>query len=207
MSRISILGVPIDVLTEDDAVEAIRQYLTTSGQYHIMTPNPEMLVEAHRHPAFKELLNRSALNLADGSGLLLIARLKRRRLPMRVTGADVMHRVCMMDSVGPVFFLGAAPGVAEEAAAILKQKNPTLQVAGAFAGSPAESEEAAIIEQITASGAVLLFVAFGAPKQDLWIDKHRAQFTTIRVAMGVGGTFDFIAGVHKRAPKLFQNNL
>lgn len=202
MPRILLLSVPVDAVTADEATARILQMLRESAQSHVMTPNNEMLVEAVHNAPFRTLLGRTALNLPDSTGLLLAARFTGQALPMRVTGVDTVERVCAsLDASCPVFLLGGAPGVAEMAAGALVAKNPSLAVAGTFAGSPREEDAPAIVERINRSGARLLLVAYGAPAQDLWIDRHLPSLPSVRVAMGVGGTFDFLAGVQKRAPK------
>jgi N-acetylglucosaminyldiphosphoundecaprenol N-acetyl-beta-D-mannosaminyltransferase len=202
--RIHILGVPIDAVTEAEAADHIDQFLVSREQHHVMTPNPEMLVKAHSDPYFHALLHRTALNVPDGVGLLFAARLQKKRLPCRVTGVDLLVRICANPAASPVFFLGAAPGIAEQAAAALQSRFPALQIAGTFAGSPHLHEEQTIIDRINASGARTLFVAFGAPVQDLWIDWVLKRLQTVRVAMGVGGAFDFLAGRQQRAPQWMQ---
>lgn len=165
-----------------------------------------MLVEASNNTLFRELLNRTDLNIADSAGMLWAARQVGQVLPERVTGVDTVIELCRtLPGECPVFLLGAWGDTASKAAEVLKKANPQLKIAGAFAGSPKDADATEIIECINQSGARLLLVAYGAPKQDMWIDKYRDQLTHIRVAMGVGGTFDFIAGVHTRAPKVFQN--
>ncbi len=171
-----------------------------------MTPNPEMLVKAHRDPYFRGVLGKTSLNVPDGIGLLWAAKFLGQRLPARVTGVDLMTRICGLASVGSVFFLGAAPGVAERTATALKARFPALQIAGTYAGTPSLAEEGQIIDRINASGARVLFVAFGSPVQDLWIDWVLQRLTTVRVAMGVGGAFDFLAGVQVRAPEWMRRS-
>lgn len=206
MSRIVILGVPVDPLTRPQAVIRINAMLSESTFHHAMTPNSEMLVEASKNLPFHQLLNKTDLNIADSAGMVWAARRTGQHLPERVTGVDTVIDLCAkLSSDHPVFLLGAWGDTAKRAGDVLQQKNPHLKIVGTFAGSPKDEDADEIIQKINDSGAHLLLVAFGAPKQDLWIDKHRAQLTHVRVAMGVGGTFDFIAGVHKRAPKLFQN--
>lgn len=170
-----------------------------------MTPNNEMLVEASRNPDFKNLLNRSALNLPDSQGLLLAARLTGQTLPERVTGVDTVIALCSeLDASHPVFLLGAGEGVAEKAAEALRSKNPKLKIVGTFSGNPRPEYSDEIINGINAAQPHLLLVAFGAPKQDFWIDEHVPKLSSVRVAMGVGGTFDFLAGIQKRAPAFMQ---
>lgn len=205
MSRVLLLGVPIDPMTGEEAVRRIRAFLEEPRQCHVMTPNAEMLVEARRNPAFHALLRRTALNLPDSVGLLYAARWTGQHLPERVTGVDTVTKLlAALDAKHPVFLLGAAPGIAEKAAAELRRHNPQLVIAGTHAGSPSPADAPAILERIRAAKPHLLLVAYGAPRQDLWIDAHRAQMPSVRVAMGVGGTLDFLAGTQKRAPRVFQ---
>lgn len=205
MPRIFLLGIPIDPVTRKEAVARIGEYLREEKQRHVMTPNSEMLVEASRNPAFGTLLNATALNLPDSAGLLWMAKLTGQSLPERVPGVDTVSALCgTLTEEHPVFFLGAAPGVAERAAATLKAKNPHLNIVGCFSGSPREEEAQAIVERIRAVSPHLLLVAYGAPAQDQWIERHLKDLPSVRVAMGVGGTFDFLAGTRKRAPSSLQ---
>lgn len=199
MPRVQILGVPIDALRHDEALDRIASFLREDGLSHVMTPNPEMLVHASHHDSFRGLLNRTSLNLPDGAGLLWA----NRSLPERVTGTDMMIAVCNKN-LGSVFLLGAAPGIAETAADVLQKQNPSLKIVGTYSGSPRAEEEDAIVHRINASGATILFVAFGSPLQDEWIDRTKEKFLTVKVAMGVGGAFDFIAGKRKRAPMFLR---
>jgi len=179
----------------------IRGFLREGIQRHVMTPNNEMLVEAVHNVPFQELLNRSDLNIPDSTGLLKMARLTGQSLPERVTGVDTVTSLCReLTEETPVFLLGAKPGVAEAAAATLMRQNARLKIVGCFAGSPKEEDAPGIVNMICAAAPHLLFVAFGAPAQDLWIAKHLKDLPSVHVAMGVGGTFDFLAGVRKRAP-------
>lgn len=170
-----------------------------------MTPNPEMIVKAQKNPDFMAVLRKSALNLPDGFGLLLGARMSGQRLRERVAGVDIVMKLCEQQNIGSVFFLGARPGVAETASRKLRERNPELSVAGCHSGSPSTSDADAIVQTINASGATILFVAFGAPIQDLWIDQYLHQMPNVRLAMGIGGAFDFIAGERSRAPIWMQN--
>ncbi len=203
--RIFLLGVPIDVLTPDVAVVRIIKLLENGGRFHVMTPNSEMLVEAARNEAFHKVLNSSALNLPDSIGLLHMAHLTHQRLPHRVTGVDMVTRLCeFIGEEQSVFLLGGAPDIAERAAHKLQKKNSNLRIVGTYAGNPIPEETPDIINRINQSGARLLLVAYGAPAQDLWISENFSKFTSVRIAMGVGGTFDFISGRIRRAPKLFR---
>ncbi len=201
--RVSILGVPVDAVTRSEAVSRIGDMLRSNTQHHVATPNPEMLVEASKNKQLFAVLQQTALNVPDGTGLLWAARRAGTPLPQRVTGVDVMTDLCRANN-GPVFLLGAIPGIAEHAADALRKSNPTLVIVGTFAGSPRPEHEQEIISMVNASGATLLFVAYGAPKQELWIARNLARMPSVRVAMGVGGAFDFLSGVRKRAPSWMQ---
>lgn len=204
-SRVHLLGVPIDAVTKQEAVQALIRFLDEGGAHHVITPNNEMLVESTKNSRFKEILQQSALNLPDSQGLLFAARWTGKRLPERVTGVDTVQALCQtLDERHPVFLLGAGESIAEKAAAVLQSQNPRLKIVGTFSGNPRPQYSQDIIRGINAAQPHLLLVAFGAPAQDLWIAGHLSRMPSVRVAMGVGGTFDFVVGVRKRAPVFIQ---
>lgn len=205
-SRAHVLGIPIDAVTRKEAVEKLCDMLKGQAQCHVMTPNAEMLVEASRNPGFAKILKSSALNLPDSQGLVWMAQLKGQYLPERVTGADTVEELCKTLHGGiRVFLLGAREGVAQKAADALREKNPDLNIVMTMSGSPRGEDVEKILIAINGISPHLLLVAFGAPAQDIWIDQNLKHMPSVRVAMGVGGTFDFLAGVQKRAPKILQN--
>ena len=171
----------------------------------VCTVNPEFIIEARRRPAFSRTLAAADLCTPDGVGVLWAARRAGVRLDERVTGSDAIYRLCERAAVQGwrVFFLGAAAGVAERAAAELARLYPGLRVAGTFGGSPADADWRQIRQRLAAARADLLFVAYGHPRQDLWIYQHRRELP-VAVAMGVGGAFDFVAGITPRAPLWMQ---
>ena len=171
----------------------------------VCTVNPEFIIEARRRPAFSRTLAAADLCTPDGVGVLWAARRAGVRLDERVTGSDAIYRLCERAAVQGwrVFFLGAAAGVAEHAAAELARRYPGLRVAGTFGGSPADADWRQIRQRLAAARADLLFVAYGHPRQDLWIYQHRRELP-VAVAMGVGGAFDFVAGITPRAPLWMQ---
>jgi len=201
--RLFIVGVPVDPATFESMLTHIETWIARRDRvYQICTVSPEFVMIAQDNPDFMRALHQADLCVADGVGLLLAARLLGRRLPERVTGSDGVPLIARRaaERGWKLFLLGAAPGVAERAAARLVADNPGLIIAGTYAGSPAPAEEAEIVARVNASGADILFVAYGAPQQDLWIARNRDRLS-VAVAMGVGGTFDFIAGVVPRAPR------
>lgn len=203
--RISILGAPIDAVTPAEALTRLRAMLAGESQNHVMTPNNEMLVYAADHPEFLALLNRTTMNIPDSTGVVMAMKHRGAPAQQRVTGVDTVTMLCReLGPDAPVFFLGGWNNVASVAADILKKHNPSLAVAGTLEASPRPEDAPTIIDAVNASGAKLLLVAYGAPKQDEWIDRHLPEMPGVRVAMGIGGTFDFIAGRIQRAPAVLQ---
>lgn len=199
--RLRILGLPVDVITFDGLLDQIGAWMREGGRHQVCTTNPEFIMMTQEHFNFRNILSRADLCVPDGVGLLLAARLLGKKLPQRVTGSDGVPLIAERAAREGwrLFLLGAAEGVAEKAASVLQSRYPALQIAGTYSGSPSGDEEDAIVERVNASGADLLFVAYGAPKQDEWIARNLPRLN-VKMAMGVGGTFDFIAGIVPRAP-------
>jgi N-acetylglucosaminyldiphosphoundecaprenol N-acetyl-beta-D-mannosaminyltransferase len=202
MSRVSLLEIPIDPLTQAEAVDWVARAVRQSRSNQIVSINPERMMQARRDPSFAALLRQSDLSLADGIGVMWACRWMGQQLPERVTGVDFVRALAARGSQEGwrFFFLGAAPGVAEEAARLLAAQYPGFQVAGTFAGSPKSEQESLIAERIRSSKTDILFVAFGAGAEEFWIARNLEK-TGVRVAMGVGGALDFISGRTRRAPK------
>jgi len=171
----------------------------------VCTVNPEFVMQAHRDPAFAAVLGRADLCAPDGVGILWAGRLLGQPFAERVTGSDGIYRICARAAAQGwrVFLLGAGPGVAEQTAARLCARYPGLAVVGTYGGSPAAEAWPEIDRRLAAARPDVLFVAFGHPRQDFWIDQHRHELPAA-VALGVGGAFDFVAGVARRAPRWMQ---
>lgn len=201
MDSLEILGVRVDDATYDDVLAQVDAFVASGEPHQITTLNPEMLVAAYGDPAFRQDLNRSDLNVADGVGLMFAARWLGNPLQERVTGSDGIYRLaahCAHRGYR-LYLLGAAPGVADAVAERLTMQNPELEVAGTYAGSPRRDEEDDIIEQVRARKPDLLLVAYGVPDEEKWIARNRSRLG-VPVMVGVGGSFDFVAGLTKRAP-------
>ena len=198
---VRILGVRVDRVTTAQTLALIEHFIAEGRPRQVATVNPEFVMRARRDVAFHQVLDESDLALPDGQGLLWAARLLGDPLPERVTGSDTVPLLAALGAQRGwrFFFLGAAPGVAEKAADILRAAHPGLLVVGAYAGSPDPAEEDEIVARVREVGPDLLFVAYGAPRQDVWIWRNKGRLG-VPVCMGVGGTFDFIAGVTPRAP-------
>ena len=217
LPAIQILGVRVDCVDFQQTLDLISAWIaqsrvqaetTEDSASHpspfprqVCTVNPEFIMAARRHPAFAQVLVAADLCTPDGIGVLWAARLAGVRLDERVTGSDAIYRLCERAALQGwrIFFLGAAAGVAERAAAELARLYPGLRVAGTYGGSPADADWPQIRQRLAAEQADLLFVAYGHPRQDTWIQQHREELP-VAVALGVGGAFDFVAGVTRRAP-------
>lgn len=202
----TILGVPIHGVTRAQTLALARYYIEQPGCSQIATANPEFVMAAQQDAAFMTVLRQADLCLPDGIGLVYAARRVGKPVPERVPGSELVYGLAEEAAANGwrLFLLGAAPGVAEEAGAILQSLHPGLTIAGVYAGSPLEEENEHILDLINASNADLLFVAYGAPQQDKWIARNRERFTTVRLALGVGGSLDFITGRAQRAPRWVQ---
>lgn len=203
---ISILDVPVHKVTNAETVAHIQRFMDEPRLHQIATVNPEFVMTAQADDHFRQVLREADLCLADGIGLVWASRWLGRPIPERVAGSDLVYRLAELAAKKGwlLFLLGAAPGVAEQAAATFQQMYPGLGIAGTYAGTPAQEEDETIVKLINSSQARLLFVAYGAPRQDKWIARNRQKLTTVRVAMGVGGSLDFVTGRSVRAPRWIQ---
>lgn len=201
-----ILRVGIDPVTMAEAVQAIGRLFGGEKLSQVATVNPEFVMRAQDDPEFLSILQHAQLCVADGIGLVWAARLLGTPLPERVPGSELVYKLAAWcaDHGKALFLLGAAPGVAEEAGRLLQKKFPSLKIAGSWAGSPNEEESDEIVARINDSQADMLYVAYGAPAQDKWIQRYGGRLTTVRVALGVGGALDFVTGRAIRAPQWVQ---
>jgi len=207
--RVSVAGVPIDRLDMDAAVERLRDALVHRRQVQVATVNLDFLVRAQRMPELMAVLGRTELNLADGMPVVWLSRLIGRPVPARVAGADLVPRLMseLAQSGARVFLLGGEGGVAEAAARRLVREIPGLEVCGLHEPPRAsldDLENSGLVEMIEGSGASVLLVALGNPKQELWIARHRNRLPGIAIAVGVGCVFDILAGRVSRAPEWMQ---
>jgi N-acetylglucosaminyldiphosphoundecaprenol N-acetyl-beta-D-mannosaminyltransferase len=203
-TRVDVLGVPIDPV---DHAEAIGQLLAAVGSeppVQVCTVNLQFLVTARRRPEVAGVLRGAGLNVADGAPVLWLSRLLGHRLPGRVAGSDLVPALAGRAEMSGarLFLLGGRDGAAGEAATELTRRHPRLRVTGTMEPPYATLDEMPddeIVSRITAAGVDILLVGFGHPKQDLWIAANRHRLP-VSVAIGVGGTFDLIAGRLQRAP-------
>ena len=203
----TILGVPVVPYTMDEAVTKLTQDTLQNKRNFVVTANAEIIMIAQDDKEYKTLLSETAdLVLPDGAGTVWAGNYLGYSIPERVAGYDLYLRLLeeAASKKLPVYFFGGKPGIAEEAAAEGKRRWPGLNVAGCRNGYFSAEEEADIIESINRSGAAMLFAALGAPKQEKWLAKYRDQLEPC-LLMGIGGSFDVLAGKVQRAPKWMQD--
>jgi len=198
---ITILGIPINNVTMTEAIETIMQWLNEDDHSQVCFVNADCANIAYRNKAYFEVLRTARFSLADGIGLKLAGKLLAREIKQNVNGTDLFPLLCeALSGTGKgLFLLGARPEVPEYVRDWIKKNYPGVIVSGCHHGYFSPEKEPVVIDQIAKSGADLLLVAFGAPRQDTWINDHLEE-TGVKVAMGVGGLFDFYSGKTARAP-------
>jgi len=213
-TRVRLAGLSIDSVTMNQAVQQLLAWANEPGGNcrYVVTPNVDHAVLFQSSAALRAAYDDAALILADGMPLVWTSHLLRRSLPERVTGSDLVPALFAAVPGGRslrVYLLGAAPGVAERAAANIVRRWPAIEVAGTY--SPAlgfehdTAENAAILERIALARPDVLVIGLGAPKQELWVHAHRDQIAA-PIALCVGATIDFLAEHIARAPVWMQTS-
>lgn len=200
MNQARVLGVRVDCLDMEASLDRIEQFVDAGGHHLVATVNPEFVMRARSDQDFARVLESADLCLADGSGVVWAARRQGCAMREPVTGVDLIPPLAALCARRGfrIFLLGAAPGVANDLATRLRVEHPGLEVE-AHAGTPDPSADAATLALIRAHKPQVLLVAYGHPKQELWIDRMRESLG-VAVAMGVGGSFDYLTGRIPRAP-------
>ena len=204
---IRILGVPVHPLTMAQSVDALEQRMLAGEQTFVVTANAEIIMMCQEDAAYNDIISHQAeLVLPDGAGAVWAGRHLGYKVPERVAGFDLYnHLLALSAEKGyKAYFFGGSPGIAEAAKAKSEELYPGVQIVGCHNGYFTDTDVPAIIEEINNSGAEMLFVALGAPKQEKWILAHRAELKP-RILMGLGGSFDVLAGKVERAPKWMQD--
>lgn len=198
---LNFFGIPVLNTTMEEAVDWIIHQAQGGERRTLAFVNPDCLNITWHQAAYKEVLLKMDRVLPDGIGLHLGCRMLGTRLRENINGTDLFPHLCRAASQAglPLFLLGARPGIAEAAARTMLERYPGLCIAGTRDGYFTPEEEADVVERINASGAAILLVAFGVPRQELWIERWRAQLQP-SLCMGVGGLFDYYSGRIPRAP-------
>lgn len=203
--KINILGIVLDRLDYDEAVNRVEAFLESQGLKTIVTPNAEIIMAAQTDEELKNAVNSADLRFPDGIGVVLASKIIGKPLCGRTAGYDLMERILDMASRRnlSVFLLGGKPKVADEASANIKVRFLGIKIAGTHHGYFNDSEEKVIVDMINKSNADILLVAMGAPRQEFFMSKNRLGLRC-SIAMGVGGSLDVLAGRVRRAPVIMQ---
>ncbi len=203
--KYEILGVGVNSLRMADAVNLVEKYMDDRANVIVATANAEMLMNATRDADLKRILNSAALVVPDGAGTVWAAHQLGYDMPERVAGYDLaqelMKRAPQKDR--RIFFFGSAPGVADKAKLKAEELYPGINIVGTRNGFFTDKDIPDILEEIKKAKPDLLLVALGVPKQEKFLDKYYKELG-VPVSIGVGGTFDVMAGVMKRAPLWMQ---
>ncbi len=205
IERVEILGVKVDAVTMAQAVERVASLIAADKPSMVATANAEMLLRATHDDELKNILNAANLVVPDGAGTVWAAHHLGKFMPERVAGFDLVQELM---KIAPAkswkfFLFGAAPGIADKAKLKAESLYPGIKIVGTRNGYFTAADEPTIIEQIKSSRPDVLLAALGVPKQEKWLSAHMNELS-VPVSIGVGGTFDVMAGVVKRAPLWMQ---
>lgn len=213
MIRINILDIPIDKLSMKEAIQKIEGFIQSGKPHQVTTINPEFIVEAQSNKEFANVLKEANLALADGAGVIWASRWQKQHLPERITGADLVVKLAELGARKDwkIYLLGGEKGIAKRAADKLEGIYQDIRIVGVEEGLRYELSDQLqrnnidnLILRIKKAKPDILLVAFGAPKQDIFIARYKKDLG-VPAMIGVGGTFDFLAGKTKRAPAWIQN--
>lgn len=226
--KINVLGLKIDAVTKKQILEKIALLLTAGRSIFLVTPYSESVVRAQHDKQFRDILNSADIALPDGIGVLwsahylkyktnlifslfkiiFVPQAIRDPIPEKISGVDLIWDLAKLADQNKysIFLLGGFGNVSELVAVRLRSRYPNLKIAGTASPSIQEqgrAQDIKLIEQINSSRADFLFVAMGPIKQEKWLFEHRAKLQP-RLLIGLGGTFDYLAGTKPRAPKWWQ---
>lgn len=207
-----ILGVDISSCSMEDFFVSVNERLQNSDEkvppFFVVTVNPEIAIQSIIDNSFRKILQSSSINTADGIGISWAVKYLYKKSVDRITGSDSLEKICAVcaELNQSVFFYGAATGIADKAAAVLVERNPGLRVEGTYSPETPniDFEQLPVSTQVELQQASVVFVALGAPSQEKWIYGNMHKLSRCRLIIGIGGSFDFIAGTKKRAPLLFR---
>lgn len=204
--RLNILDIWVDSVSHDQAIGYVREFLQGDRPMSIFAANPEKNFSVPKDPQLFKVFRRSDLLIPDGIGIVLAARLLHGKILKRIPGVEFMYDICSLaeKEKRSVFIFGARENVNKSAVEKLHQKYPALQIAGRCNGYVPDARMPELIKQINDSGADILFLGLGSPKQEKWFATHAKELLHVKVCQGIGGTLDTISGSVKRAPEIWQ---
>lgn len=203
---LKILDVPVNKVNIAEALDISKEFIKNTNKCNmIVTPNSEIVMNAQEDIELMKIIEGAELVVPDGIGLVYASRIYKDKLEERVTGIDLLNKILEYcgEKSKSVYFFGSSPGVAEEAAKNIKKKYSNIIIKGTHHGYFSEEEEDTIVQEINDANVDFLCVALGSPKQEKFIYKYKDKLK-VRIAMGVGGSLDVLAGRLKRAPLIYQ---
>jgi N-acetylglucosaminyldiphosphoundecaprenol N-acetyl-beta-D-mannosaminyltransferase len=207
--KINILGSLISKISKVELLSEIKIFLNDGRQHFLVTPNPEIVLAAMKDKKLQEIINKADIAIPDGFGLILASKYLKRPLKERVTGVDLMSDICKIaeEEKKSIFLFGGEEEIVGETAKALMEKFANLKIAGALGGKKIDENNLVddnILEKINQTKPDIIFVALGGGKQEKWIDANLKNLPSIKLAMGIGGAFDFISGKIRRAPRTMR---
>lgn len=212
MDKISIMGVRIDNKSMDEVVKIVEDKLFKKEKYIIYTPNTEIIMICQKDKEFLNYMNKSDINIPDGIGLIYASKIKNHPLKEKVAGFDLSMKLLELANKNrlKLYAVGGKPGVAKEALKKVQEDYPNIKIAGshhgyfkgAHLGQGGNEEELSVVDEINNANPDILFVGFGAKKQEQWIEYNKDKLNA-KIIIGNGGTIDVLAGNVKRAPDIY----
>ncbi|MBP3963872.1 WecB/TagA/CpsF family glycosyltransferase [Paenibacillus sp. DLE-14] len=201
------MGIPVPKLTMKETIALIDQVIDERRPelFHVVTLNPEITMSCQHDAQLRNIVEEAGLLTADGIGIVMVSQLKRNPLPERVTGCDLLLQLLQLEGTNArtYYLLGASKETNQLAAEEIERSYPGVKVIGRHHGFYSEAEEERIIGEIEGLSPDILVVALGAPRSERLIHRYKHKLNA-RVAIGVGGSLDIIAGTVKRAPAIWQ---
>jgi len=203
IDKVNLFGVPVDALTMSETVERIRALVREGRPRQHVVLNAAKVVELRRNPELAKVITACDVVNADGAAVVWASCFLGRKLPERVTGIDLMERLLAAAARDrhSVYFLGARPEVVKRVAEVAQARHPRLGVAGYQDGYWKDDHQ--VIQAVRQAGPQYLFLAIPSPRKELWLNRHLDKLG-VPFVMGVGGSFDILAGATRRAPSLLR---
>ena len=204
---VNIAGINIDNITMEQTIKKIYDFISSNQNHSIYTPNAEIMMDGITNKDLNKVLNSADMLVADGAGVVLASKILGKEVKQKVSGVDIAKNLLAASAKKRIkfFLFGGKPGIAEKAHANIICDYPDAQIVGTRNGYFTEADNEEIINLINNSGADVLLVCLGAPKQELWIHENKDKLK-VKACLGVGGTLDVLAGNVKLAPDFFRNH-
>ena len=207
VTRYEVLGCPVDGVDMRGALDYVADAVKTRTEPgFILAVNPEKVFVLRNDEFLKQFFDKAALLIPDGIGMVKGLKILHKVRVSRVPGADLMQNICAEapERGYKIFIYGASEEVNSKSCDILRQRHPGIQIVGRANGFVKPEDMDKLVQSINDSGAEILFIAMGSPRQEKWMSEHACKLNNIKICQGIGGTLDTIAGTVKRAPQFWQ---